>query len=79
MLSDKIESEKKRVYNLTFDFLSNNNNNITKSRNLQQVADYTRYSFATIRKERKEKRTECFNNQTSRSQFSENLLTPVNS
>lgn len=78
MLSDKIESEKKRVYNLTFDFLSNNNNNnITKSRNLQQVADYTRYSFAIKRK--KEKRTECFNNQTSRSQFSENLLTPVNS
>lgn len=77
MLSDKIESERKRVYNLTFDFLSNNNNNITKSRNLQQVADYTRYSFAIKRK--KEKRTECFNNQTSRSQFSENLLTPVNS
>lgn len=79
MLSDKIESERKRVYNLTFDFLSNNNNNITKSRNLQQVANYTRYSLAIIRKKRKEKRTECFNNQTSRSQFSENLLTPVNS
>ena len=56
MLSDKIESEKKRVYNLTFDFLSNNNNNnITKSRNLQQVANYTRYSLAIIRKEKKKK------------------------
>ena len=55
MLSDKIESERKRVYNLTFDFLSNNNNNITKSRNLQQVANYTRYSLAIIRKEKKKK------------------------